>query len=654
MKCNQPGAGSKHDRTFSAFNRSASDPGHATGEHERAITEHDPVTSKHGHEADEYGQTSLFATLCDTLHAIGQTRSAREKSHLFSSYLQSLTTEADIDLAVRFTAEGAFPSREKRRTVVGRQTVALTAADFCGIDYDQVYKPCRNAAGSASEAIEKLMSNLPEAVNRRSPAALTLHRVAQGFSELAHARNREDKQAVLAGLWELMKPREIRYMIRIMDRRPPGIGFGLYNILEAVSMAFRADSGQVRRTHMLTGSMGITAVMAQNRTLDTAVFHMFQPVAFMLASASENVGVLDPKAFVAEEKIDGLRTQAHISDDRVSLFSREMNDITPLFPDVTDALGTKDAEMVLDGEICIFENGSVKPLLRLQKRMEEKKPDERLLASQPALFIAFDLLFLNGVPVIDQPLHQRRQLLEQICRRQGIPLLRQYFLKDTGDITRIFKRAIRHGSKGLILKQRDSRYEYGQRSPLWFKFKESCGSLDTVIMYAHSGYAHSGGGKLFSAGSGHDQQGDMEPPAAVGRQGNTYSGFTLGIRVDDDERYEEAFIPIGKATVAFADEEADKMSQRIRELLVERFGPTFSLRPGIVVELEFDSIEVNRRTKAGYVLHRPRFRIIHWDRDPHTTHTLKDVERLYQRQSREPAPRKPGENPVQLFSGPSS
>lgn len=654
MKCNQPGAGSKHDRTFSAFNRSASDPGHATGEHERAacghdrtITEHDPAASKHGHAADEYGQTALFATLCDTLHAIGQTRSAREKSRLFSSYLQSLTTEADIDLAVRFTAEGAFPSRGKRRTVVGRQTVALTAADFCGIDYDQVFKPCRNAAGSASEAIEKLMSNLPEAVNRRSPAVLTLHRVALGFSELAHARNREDKQAVLAGLWELMEPREIRYMIHIMDRRPPGIGFDLCSILEAVSMAFGADTGQVRRTRMLTGSAGITAEMARNRTLDTAVFHMFQPVAFMLASASENVGVPDPKAFAAEEKIDGLRTQAHISDGRVSLFSREMNDITPLFPDVTNALGTKDAEMVLDGEICIFENGSVKPLLRLQKRMEVKKPDERLLASQPALFIAFDLLFLNGVPVIDQPLHQRRPLLEQICRQQGIPLLRQYFLKDTADITRIYKRAIRHGSKGLILKQRDSRYEYGQRSPLWFKFKESGGSLDTVIMYAHSG---GGQGETWTAGSGQTST----KSAGVSRHDSTYFIFTLGIRVDDDERYDEAFIPIGKATVAFADEEADKISRRIRELLVERFGPTFSLRPGIVVELEFDNIEVNRRTKAGYVLHRPRFRTIHWDRDPHTTHTLKDVERLYQRQNREPAPRKPGENPVQLFSGPSS
>jgi len=70
------------------------------------------------------------------------------------------------------------------------------------------------------------------------------------------------------------------------------------------------------------------------------------------------------------------------------------------------------------------------------------------------------------------------------------------------------------------------------------------------------------------------------------------------------------------------------LNRRIKELTVERYGPTVGLRPGIVVELEFDGIQINPRTKAGYTLRFPRFRAIRWDLSPDDADTLADVERL--------------------------
>jgi DNA ligase-1 len=75
------------------------------------------------------------------------------------------------------------------------------------------------------------------------------------------------------------------------------------------------------------------------------------------------------------------------------------------------------------------------------------------------------------------------------------------------------------------------------------------------------------------------------------------------------------------------------LNQELKKLVVEKFGPTLSLRPGIVVELEFDSIQVNKRTKAGYTLRFPRFRSIRWDLGPEGVDTLHDVERLAQKKS---------------------
>jgi len=71
------------------------------------------------------------------------------------------------------------------------------------------------------------------------------------------------------------------------------------------------------------------------------------------------------------------------------------------------------------------------------------------------------------------------------------------------------------------------------------------------------------------------------------------------------------------------------MNARIKKLAVERYGPTLGLIPELVVEIEFDDIQVNRRTKAGYTLRLPRFKAIRWDLGPSDVNTLQDVEAFY-------------------------
>lgn len=153
-----------------------------------------------------------------------------------------------------------------------------------------------------------------------------------------------------------------------------------------------------------------------------------------------------------------------------------------------------------------------------------------------------------------------------------------------------------------MLKKKNSAYEYGQRRKSWLKVKKPVGTLDTVIMYAHAG---------------------------SGKRGGYYSDFTLGIRVKEDERYEEEFIPIGKAYGGYSNKEMVKLNKQIKELAVEKYGPTLGLIPKIIVELEFDDIRVNKRTKANYTLRLPRFKAIRWDLGPKDADTLKDVERMY-------------------------
>jgi DNA ligase-1 len=257
----------------------------------------------------------------------------------------------------------------------------------------------------------------------------------------------------------------------------------------------------------------------------------------------------------------------------------------------------------LDGEICAYKDETILPFQLLQKRMGLKKPSKKILTEYPTLLIAFDILFYEGKPVFEQSLINRRELLSEISKKYRFPVTTQTGIRYKEDIENLFDRAIAHGNEGLMLKHKNSVYEYGQRGKSWLKVKKPAGSLDTIMMYAHAG---------------------------SGKRGGTYSDFTLGVSVRDDERYEEEFIPIGKAYGGYTDDELKRLNDRIKEITAEKYGPTLGLFPDIVVELEFDDIQVNKRTKANYTLRFPRFKAVRWDLSPDDVDSLKEVERLYE------------------------
>jgi len=546
---------------------------------------------------------SSFRALCETLQAIRETRSSNAKISFFAGFLESIDDENELALAVQFTGEGAFDDLSGKRASVGSRTSGLAAAEFCDIDYDLVFKPCRTATGSSSETIERLMANIPHAIDKRSPTERSLSQIMGIFKNLAALSGRDDKKELLHRAWSGMTPVEIKYFIRILGQGSLRIGFETRSVVASIADAFSADREEVRYAHMITGSLGKTVVLAKNQRLHEAAFRLFHPLSFMLASPVESRAVDNLTQYVAEEKFDGMRAQVHVDGKKVRIFSRDLNDITHTFPDVVSFFSDKNLPpAVFDGEICVYENETIQPFQLLQKRMGIKKPGKKVLDKYPSLFIAYDLLYTDGAPIFDLPLSERRDKLQGICDEYQVPVTAQFRVDTFNQLDERFNLALKHGNEGLMLKKTDSPYEYGQRRKSWLKVKKPGGSFDTVVMYAHAG---------------------------SGKRGGTYSDFTLGISVKNDERYEEEFIPIGKAYGGYTNDELSRMNARIKKLAVERYGPTLGLIPELVVEIEFDDIQVNRRTKAGYTLRLPRFKAIRWDLGPSDVNTLQDVEAFY-------------------------
>jgi bifunctional non-homologous end joining protein LigD len=164
-----------------------------------------------------------------------------------------------------------------------------------------------------------------------------------------------------------------------------------------------------------------------------------------------------------ELKFDGIRAIAVKIDKKVSLLSRNENELVRRFPEIVEAIKSLPArECVIDGEVVALDEEGRSSFQLLQSlEMEGRK--------SPLRFYVFDLLQLDGKSLLRLPLTQRKDLLEKLCENIGEPIR---FSGEIGsDATKLLTEVKRRGLEGLIGKQRNSLYEPGRRSGAWIKLK---------------------------------------------------------------------------------------------------------------------------------------------------------------------------------------
>ena len=176
--------------------------------------------------------------------------------------------------------------------------------------------------------------------------------------------------------------------------------------------------------------------------------------------------VEDPPAvgdWIYELKFDGIRLIAVKIDKKVSLLSRNKNELAGRFPEIVE--GVKDLpvhECVIDGEVVALDEKGRSSFQLLQAREMERR-------ESPVYFYAFDLLQLDGKSLTSLPLEARKSILEQVCADAREPI--RYSGNIGGDAKPLLDEVKRRGLEGIIGKQRNSIYEHGRRTGAWIKLK---------------------------------------------------------------------------------------------------------------------------------------------------------------------------------------
>lgn len=197
----------------------------------------------------------------------------------------------------------------------------------------------------------------------------------------------------------------------------------------------------------------------------------FEP---MLATLRDDP--FDDPSWLYEVKWDGVRAIATVQrpgqgdDGRTQLVSRQGNDISAGYPELASlwervlAVGA-----VLDGEIVAFDADGNPRFQLLQQRMHVRgNALDRLRRTIPVRYVAFDLLWLEGVDLTPRPLVERLALLDSILIPGG-PLERSEPVSEHG--VALYEAAQQRGLEGVMAKRADSRYTPGRRSPAWRKIK---------------------------------------------------------------------------------------------------------------------------------------------------------------------------------------
>lgn len=471
---------------------------------------------------------------------------------------------------------------------------------------------------------------------------LTVDKVYNTLVRIAMAQgegSRDLKLRLLSGLLKQAEPLEARFIVRFVEGRHR-IGVGDMTVLDALAIAY-AGGGSFRpvieRAYNLRADLGLVAKILVEEGVEALRKIKPQvgtPVKPMLAERHrdpvEMLAKVGGKAIV-EYKYDGERAQVHKSGDRITIFSRRLENITHMYPEVVE--GAREAikvpEAIVEGEIVAIDpdTGEMRPFQVLMTR-KRKYEIQRAMKEVPVRIYLFDVIYSEGEDLTVKPLPRRKEVLESIIQENDVVRLAEYkYVTSTEELEKFFLKAVEEGAEGIMVKavHQNSIYQAGNRGWLWIKFKrdyksEMTDSVDLVVVGAFKGR---------------------------GRRAGKY-GTLLMAALDPKTGLYKTVCKVG---TGFKDEDLDKMDDILGPYItdsrhprvVSDVEPDVWVEPALVAEIIGAELTLSPlhtcargsiKPDAGISIRFPRF--IRWrdDKSPEEATTCEELVEMYRMQLR--------------------
>jgi DNA ligase-1 len=549
---------------------------------------------------------SEFGAFAQVGESIAATPAKLEKVRLLADYLRTLNADQLPIATIYFTGK-PFSQSDLRTLQVGWSITFRALQAATGVS-DVEFRRIAHSHGDAGKTAFEILEG------RTNPQPFTIQESRELFENLHRARGPMAKAELLQQRFAKLSASEGQYVVKILtgDLRI-GLREGL--VEEAIAKAFGRPFEEVQEANMLLGDVGATALLASTNKLERAELSLFRPIKSMLASPEPTAEAIwarfnveaassrfDSKetqdaasTLYVEDKFDGIRAQLHRNAERVEIFSRDLRRITDQFPELAARAGEFDADLILDGEIVAFDQGRRLTFFDLQKRLGRKSEGTDLFASPsadvPVVFIAFDLLWLNGQSLLKTALRERRRSLRDIKLPPQFQVAEVFPAHSALEIERHFQEARKRANEGLMIKDPESSYSPGRRGMYWFKLKKELATLDVVVVAAELGH---------------------------GKRNHVLSDYTFAVRDETNGN----LLPIGKAYSGLTDVEIAELTEHFKRNTIVDRGRYREVKPDVVLEIAFNSIQPSTRHASGLALRFPRIKAIRRDKNVDSIDTL--------------------------------
>jgi ATP-dependent DNA ligase I len=444
------------------------------------------------------------------------------------------------------------------------------------------------------------MRDLPEPAEAASLGLVEVDAALESIGQLAGRDSQAERRRDLERLFARATAEEQAFLVRLMmgelrqgalegvmqDALARAMGVALADVRRAVMV--RGDLGAVAEAGLRDGAAGLSAFRLR----------VGQPLQPMLAqsarSIAEALGRTSPAAI--EWKLDGARVQIHVLGADVRVFTRSLDDITGRVPEVVEmARSLPVRSLVLDGEaLALRADGRPHPFQISASRFGSRLDVERLRATLPLTPFVFDALHLDGEDLVERPAAERHAALASIVpERWRAPRI---VTSDVAAAEAFLRDTLARGHEGVLVKALDSSYEAGRRGAGWIKVKP-VHTLDLVILAVEWGH---------------------------GRRKGWLSNLHLGAR----DPSTGGFVMLGKTFKGLTDAMLTWQTQQLLALESRRDSWTVYVRPELVVEIAFDSVQRSLRYSGGVTLRFARVIRYRPDKQPEEADTIDAVRAL--------------------------
>lgn len=566
------------------------------------------------------------------------------KIESFSKYLEKLEKTASRNEITQILADLFRQVSEKEIDKVIYLSLGTLAPSYRGIIFniaDQMM--IRAIALSYDTTVEKVKSlykqkgDLGEVsyeLSGKTVTNLTVSEVYEILVNLAQESGEGSQERRVEKLAQLLKSID-SLSAKFVTRIPLGklrLGFSDLTMIDALSWFEKGDKsakGDLTGAYQVLPDIGYLAKRVKEFGIEKATYNpkpvLGIPVAPMLAQRlnSPEEMIKKMKEVSVEPKFDGLRVQIHWKGKVMGVFTRNLHDISDMFPELNN-LGEhiKDVKEVIFDAEAIGIDDKTKALLDFQTTMNRRRKHDiaEIAARIPIKFYVFDCLYKDGESLMNTSYVKRKEYLKKIVKTGDLlRVVEGVKTTDPSVIDNLYKEKLGDGLEGIIVKRMDSNYVPGRTGWRWVKMKQvesASGKLTDTVDGVVMGYSV-GKGKRAGFGLGQFLVGvkDGEKIKSTTKVG---TGLT-------DEQFRQLKEKLEKLTVAQMPKEYE-----VSKILT----PDYWVTPELVVEIAADDITKSPNHTAKFALRFPRLVNFREDKLAKDATTIKELEEMYKLQKK--------------------